>query len=315
MSIRLSVVIPCYNSGAYLLEAVQSVLAQQGGPALEIIVIDDRSSDPQTLEVLSRLPALSAVIRVLTNAGRKGAAAARNMGVREACGEWVAFLDGDDVWTPGSLQVRWQALQPFPDAQWIAADYLMWHEDGRVETQGYYKTLPIAGQIYAEAFASGQATRLLKPVEAALRVYLVWTSTVLVRRDLLVKVGGFDEHLRQSEDFHLWQLLSTEADLIFVPQAVALYRQHGASLTHADSANVRCRWQMQVFSKLLKDERFSRHWQFIREQLLMFCDEAMYYHRRHGPYLLGVKYALAGLRWDPARGQGWRNLLGALAGR
>ncbi len=126
----LSVIVPVYNAGPYVLEAVESILAQDCDVALEIIVVNDHSTDPATLDALDKLSARAANIRVLQNNGRQGPAAARNVGIEAARGTWIGFLDADDVWPPGSLKARWEVANGVPDANWVAGHYLDWYRDG-----------------------------------------------------------------------------------------------------------------------------------------------------------------------------------------
>ncbi len=122
----LSIIIPVYDSGNYLLEAVQSILGQDCDVDFEILLVNDHSTDPATLEALTELQHRAANIRVLDNTGRRGPAAARNVGIRAARGAWIGFLDADDVWPPGSLKARWKVVETTPDANWIAGHYLDW---------------------------------------------------------------------------------------------------------------------------------------------------------------------------------------------
>src|SRR6185437_11144924 len=97
---RVSVVIPTYNSGPLVTEAVESVLAQTL-PAAEVLVVDDGSTD----DTPERLAAYGERIRYLPQANQ-GVAAARNRGIREATGDLIAFLDADDVWHPRKLEIH-----------------------------------------------------------------------------------------------------------------------------------------------------------------------------------------------------------------
>src|SRR5215471_8294141 len=135
----LSIVIPCHNYGRYLGDAIASVL-QQEGPVenAEVLIIDDHSSDLDTLQALSYWETADPRVRVIYNRDRMGAATTRNLGISAAAGEWIAFLDADDVWTPGGLQARWRVTQMYPEAQWIGADFIYWYEDGTLDAEGFF---------------------------------------------------------------------------------------------------------------------------------------------------------------------------------
>jgi glycosyltransferase involved in cell wall biosynthesis len=116
--LRLSVVIPTWNRAGLVGEAVESALAQEGGE-LEVIVVDDGSTDG-TAEVVARRFGKS--IKLVRIATRSGVGAARNEGVRQATGDLLGFLDSDDLWLPGKLKAELDVLERFPDAEAIVSD-------------------------------------------------------------------------------------------------------------------------------------------------------------------------------------------------
>jgi glycosyltransferase involved in cell wall biosynthesis len=115
---RLSVVIPTWNRARLVCEAAESVLRQEGGD-LEVIVVDDGSTDG-TAEVIERRFGES--VKLLRMAARSGVGAARNEGVRRATGDLLAFLDSDDLWLPGKFRAELDVLERFPDAEAIVSD-------------------------------------------------------------------------------------------------------------------------------------------------------------------------------------------------
>jgi len=115
---RLSVVIPTWNRAGLVGEAVESALGQEGGD-LEVIVVDDGSTDG-TAEVIERRFGKS--VKLLRMATRSGVGAARNEGVCQATGDLLAFLDSDDLWLPGKLKAELDVLERFPDAEAIVSD-------------------------------------------------------------------------------------------------------------------------------------------------------------------------------------------------
>jgi glycosyltransferase involved in cell wall biosynthesis len=115
---RLSVVIPTWNRAHLVGEAVESALGQEGGE-LEVIVVDDGSTDG-TAEVIERRFGKS--VKLLRMATRSGVGAARNKGVSQATGDLLGFLDSDDLWLPGKLKAELEVLERFPDAEAIFSD-------------------------------------------------------------------------------------------------------------------------------------------------------------------------------------------------
>jgi teichuronic acid biosynthesis glycosyltransferase TuaG len=104
------VVIPCHRAGKYLSQAIDSVFAQESRvESLEVVVVDNHSPDDETKDVLA-FWRRDGRVRIVENPEDLGPAAGRNVGIGVARGRWVAFLDADDVWLPGSLEARWQAI-------------------------------------------------------------------------------------------------------------------------------------------------------------------------------------------------------------
>jgi hypothetical protein len=191
VSPAVSVVIPAYNAMPDVLEAVESALAQDR-PAAEIVVVDDRSSDGTGEAVRARF---GERVRVLS--GRFGsAAAARNAGWRAAAGEWIAFLDADDLWTPDKLTVALATLAAAPHADWFFSDGSVRALDGR-EHASFFSLYTDLEEPYCGA-----------PVAELCEVNFVLTSSTLVRRAALERLGGFDETLSHAEDVDLWIRLS-----------------------------------------------------------------------------------------------------------
>src|SRR6476620_1442607 len=125
---QVSVVIPCYRAGKYLSEAIDSVLAQESGvSSLEVVVVDNHSPDDETKQVLA-FWRRDGRVRIVENAEDLGPAGGRNVGIGVARGTWVAFLDADDVWLPGALEARWQAIESEPEAEGDGADFRMGYE-------------------------------------------------------------------------------------------------------------------------------------------------------------------------------------------
>ena len=307
---ELSVIIPCHNAGRYLSQAIDSVLRQESSVrSSEVIVVNDHSTDRDTLDALSRWERTPGV-RVFHNAGRPGPGAARNLGIDAAEGRWVAFLDADDVWLPGGLEARWQVVQSEPDAEWIGADLRLWHEDGTLAGDGYFQAGDLSGQLLSEAYRTGGVFRMRRPVKEFLRSALAWTGTVMVKRDLIRHLGGFDPNLQQAQDLHMWIRLSLVSDFFFVPRIVALYRQHAASLTHRGESPER--WSIAAYRRLLRDPNF-RPYRALQRVKLALCYQAdAYYHRERGEMWHAARAAALALNYTPLSLANWKNLVASL---
>ncbi|MFP4348874.1 MAG: glycosyltransferase family 2 protein [Desulfococcaceae bacterium] len=179
-SSQVSVIIPTYNRAEMVGEAIESVLNQDFS-SFELIVIDDGSTD-QTSKVLRSFGRRIRSIRQ----ENKGVSAARNLGICHASGEWIAFLDSDDLWLPGKLtaQVDFFRLNP---ASLICQTQEIWIRNGR-RVNPKHRHEKRSGMIF----------------EPSLALCLVSPSAVMIRRSLFDLVGRFDENLPACEDYDLW---------------------------------------------------------------------------------------------------------------
>jgi glycosyltransferase involved in cell wall biosynthesis len=204
----VTVVIPAYNADLYVRQAVESCLAQTYGN-IEVIVVDDGSVRPQA-EFLSGVidPRLTVVRQ-----DNGGVAAARNHGARLGSGEFIAFLDADDYWLPGKLQIQVDLLRRSDTAvvfcdlrrlqgdTFLPASYLASFE------------LPAGGHIFP-----GLVRRNFIPL-----------SSAVVRRNVFESVGGFCEDRDIWEDWDLWLRLAQSHVISHADESLAVYRLHGSN--------------------------------------------------------------------------------------
>lgn len=208
----VSVVIPTYDRAAQLQEAVASVYGQTGRGQdfdVEVIVVDDASTD-HTPDVVRRYPDVR-YVRLETN---QGASAARNTAIRMSRGQYVAFLDDDDYWLPHRLTAHLPVLEARPE---VGATF------GRHIPKG-----EIAGQLWPTDAPSGAI------FDAILLDDIVSIDTLLVRRDVLERVGYFDERLATLEHYEFSLRLAGHALLVFIPEPVAVNRwtSRGKGFSH-----------------------------------------------------------------------------------
>ena len=211
-----SVVIPAYNAAATLGDAVRSALAQAPAP-LEVVIVDDGSTD-STRAVAE---AFGGGVRVFSGPNA-GPSAARNRGVREARGSWIAFLDADDLFEPGYLAAAEEHLAAHPDTGILCFGVRVF-EDGKPTPHVIHKKTP--GAAYTtEGLLEGDAGTICTP---------------LASRDVFLSAGGFDETLRANEDVHLWLRLSRVTALRQDPRPLLLYRRHAGNASGDVLANAR----------------------------------------------------------------------------
>jgi glycosyltransferase involved in cell wall biosynthesis len=180
MNPEVSVIIPTFNRRAMVREAIDSVLAQTAA-GFELIVVDDGSSDG-TVEELARFGESIRIERI----ANRGPAAARNLGVAIARAPLIAFLDSDDLWSPIKLERQLAFISENPGCD-ISQCNEIWIRDGRRVNPGM-RHRKRAGNFFVES----------------LRTCLISPSAVLMRRDLLDSIGGFDEDMAAAEDYDLW---------------------------------------------------------------------------------------------------------------
>lgn len=216
----ISVVIPVYNGAAFVADAVASVRAQTVA-AREIIVVDDGSTDA-TAEVVR---GLGEDVRYL-HQGNRGPAAARNRGVAAAAGDWIAFLDADDRWTEGKLADQLHYLREHPDVVLVSGDMGEVDDDGEILVES---VLARHGQ--RERFQALNGRHIPAAVRELLAANFIPTGTVLVRRDVLVEVGGFNPYLRYGEDLELWCRIAARYPIACLPRVLMWRGRHAANLS------------------------------------------------------------------------------------
>ncbi len=213
----LSVVIPAYNAGRFIEEAIESALMQDC-PADEIVVVNDGSTDRDYRE----LESLGTQIRVIQQSNR-GVSAARNLGFSVARQEYVAILDADDVWISGKLRAQMTHLSQHPDCDAVFCLGFNWESDGNGATWTYPSVAPVGAQ------SAPRAIRL------RYRDFLcgipVASSTMVVKKAVWQALGGFDESMRYGEDQEFNLRLSREYRVDVLDAIGMLYRRHRSSAT------------------------------------------------------------------------------------
>jgi len=205
----ISVVIPTHNRARLLQEALESVFAQHGTGEefdMEVIVVDDASSD-NTSEVVRKYTKVH-YIRLPT---ARGAAAARNAGLRACSGEYVAFLDDDDIWLPHKLKQQITVLEMRPEVAVVYSPCV-------VRSERQEKGIPSGGRAAPGYVLSALVKGNLAPIHG-----------YLLRRSAIERAGYFDEQLSCYMDWDLVLRIALHSTFIFLPGSVGVYRfsSHG----------------------------------------------------------------------------------------
>jgi glycosyltransferase involved in cell wall biosynthesis len=228
----ITAIIPSFNSGRFVVQAVESVLAQTYGN-VETIVVDDGSTD----DTADRLAAYLGDIRYIRQPNG-GLSRARNRGMEEARGEFFAFLDADDMWLPEKLLLQWECLADQPDAGLVHTDTCRLYESTgeRVYVPGGAERF--CGTCYTEFFWGHSVT----------------PSTVMVSRQCIDEVGGFDESIRRpsTQDLDLWIRIARNCPLAYVDKPLVLYRYHATNSSY--NLQMMVEDECYVLAKALNDD-------------------------------------------------------------
>jgi len=262
---QVSVIIPTYNRGWILKEAIDSVLAQDYKD-LELIVVDDGSTD-NTFEILA---SYGNDIKVLFQEN-KGVSAARNRGITEASGQLIAFLDSDDLWLPRKLSTQIDFFNQMPDAL-ICQTEEIWVRNGiRVNPKKRHKKP--SGMIF----------------EPSLELCLVSPSAVMIRRSLFDRVGEFDVTLSACEDYDLWLRISCRFPVHLIDTPLIIKRgghdDQLSSMKGLDKFRIKAIVKI-IKSNRLSDNQYSAAVKALKEKCEIYSDgcrkrgreeEALYY--------------------------------------
>lgn len=209
---RISTIIPCFNHGALLSRAVESVFAQQGALEVEAIVVDDGSTDT-TVSVCEELSRKHPVLRVVRKTNG-GLSSARNAGIRVATGEYLHFLDADDYVDPAAYERMISLLDSCPEAGVVYCGY---------------QVIDLAG---------GSNTRSTgEPPPNDIRVRLLAGSlgpvhSFVVRRNAVVATGFFDESLTSCEDWDYWLRVAFRGfRFVHLPEVLVYYERGPANMS------------------------------------------------------------------------------------
>jgi glycosyltransferase involved in cell wall biosynthesis len=206
---KISVIIPTYNYGRFIAEAILSALSQTL-PVSEIVVVDDGSTD-DTRAIVERV---GANVKYVHQPNR-GVCAARNLGVRESTGEIIAFLDADDVWGPTKLEKQVSRLNADTEIGLVHCGIREFEDETN-------RTL----RLFVEGIEEGAAESLLLFERPLVNVS---GSVIITTRKAFETVGGFDTRMKVSEDWDFCYRVARRFKVAFVAEPLVNYRVHGAA--------------------------------------------------------------------------------------
>ena len=229
---KVSVIIPTYNRKNLLKRALHSVSSQTFVPH-EIIIVDDGSSDGTKDWVLERFPYVRYIYQ-----DNSGVSSARNAGIKEAKGSWIAFLDSDDEWMPNKLEQQKGVINSFQEA-WLCHTNEIWIRNG-VRVNQMKKHQKYGGNVF----------------ENCLDICRISPSSVLIKKEVFEMVGLFDESLKVCEDYDLWLRITSVLPVIFLDEPlITKYGGHSDQLSRVDSGIEK--YRIQSLEKILSSNSLS----------------------------------------------------------
>jgi glycosyltransferase involved in cell wall biosynthesis len=212
LSSLVSVVIPVYNGERYVRECMDNVFRQTHRP-LEVIVVDDGSTDG-TGEILNRYPLPIRVVRT----EHRNLPSARNRGIESASGEFIAFLDVDDLWLAEKIEKQVVVFQRRPEIGLACTDVEKFPASGRRRSK--------------ERLQLGRKLNRSEAFPLLIRRNFITPSSVMIRRSVSASFGAFDESLNSCEDWEYWlRLAARGVRMAFLDEPLVLYRAHEANMS------------------------------------------------------------------------------------
>jgi len=278
----VSVIIPAYNAGKYISEAMESVLTQTY-PSYEIIVVDDGSID-RTKETIDGLRVKGEVCKIdikYIYQENKGPAAARNKGIKEAKGDYIAFLDSDDLWLPEKLE-RQMALLRQSNYAMVYSD--MSHEvDGEEIYRSYLKEKKY------KFYGNGDVYKQL------LRENFIFTPTVIVKKAVIKSVGYFDERYKICEDYKMWLKIAKDYKIGFLDEPLVIRRRNKSNITQDKFLFIAS--GINLFRELLDNNHDQKTKKIINNELYRRIFDLGYYHWDKGNISLAREYFTKAMRY------------------
>ncbi|AOY87512.1 hypothetical protein BKP64_04620 [Marinobacter salinus] len=304
-----SIIMPCFNSESYLEESIRSVL-EQTETDFELIVVDDGSSDSST-SIIQDINKQDQRVKLAVNKGGKGASGARNYGASVCVGEWLCFLDSDDLFEPNALAQRRDAASKAPSCEFFSSDFFRWQADDKspaklqTDVNDYWKFY------FKKAGTCGLyiLTEDIAPI--FIKAPLAWTGGVTMKKSLFMELGGFDEALIRAEDDHLWIRGATKTGrvgLIGYPDAYYRIRTTGLS----QGTGARTPYSPIMLKRLLKEPLLKNYKSQISDKLELETYLLSLYYRECGNRRLAIQFAWQSFQASSFKYSKLRNLVGTI---
>ena len=274
-SVQLSAIITAYNSEAFIAEAIQSILSQTI-PVDEIIVVDDGSND-RTSEIVLQYKKFG--VRYIYQ-NNQGPSAARNRGAHEARGEYIAFLDADDLWLSDKTEKQLTYLLTHPELSLISGMVWVWDFDTNRQTLDVIKP----------------KNEKKIPLDLLIDNIIGNPSMTIIKKEAFDNIGGYNPLLRWGEDWDLWIRISEKYKLFILPEPVIVYRSHAANLSHSDRwEKYNKTWQISKLAILKSKWSYFQPFLLARSFSNICLEKAMYSFENGFPFWKQIMYSVLSL--------------------
>lgn len=298
----VSAIVPTYNAARYVTECLDSIAAQKGGISMETIVVDDGSTD----DTREKVRAFGAV-RLIEQANA-GPSAARNRGISEATGEYVAFLDSDDLWTEDKLAVQMEIARSHPQVAMVIGDCQRFNENGPIER-------PFFMEAGIDETFWGHPVLVEDPYYKLFRSNYVPTGSVLLRKRCLEKTGLFDEKKRFVEDLDLWFRVAFHFPVAYTRHLCQLKRQHAECVSNDAEAMTLAHVQVLDEQRRLHGDLIESHGIRLQPRFCLEYCLLGYRSEREGRMTDARRWYLKGLRAYPSLRPAYYYMRSLVAGR
>lgn len=295
----VTVLIASFNTGPYLKDTLESVRVQTMTD-FEVIMVDDGSSD-NTPDIMNHYAEVDPRFKAIVLPVNGGVVAARNIGLTEAQGDWIAILDGDDLWTVDALQHRLELVDLYPTVDVVATEFTWFYDEvPSVPCVGQVSKGPRARAAFADAYQGKTAQFMEQPFELLATLHFAWTGAMLIRRKAIFAAGNFDTNFKGPEDTLLWLRLALRGPFVFSPYVSAFYRQRSGSLVTTYKGPKELHY-IPVLEHLLKDTLTAQQYKIVNLVKAECHYVAAVYFRISGLYYLSLKHNLDSIKFGVVR--------------
>lgn len=268
MSQIVSVVMPVYNCERYLLESIDSVLKQTYSN-LELVIVDDGSTDDSAGLIKKVIRQDERIVYIYQN--NQGPGAARNRGIESARGEYIAFIDADDIWFHDKIEKQIEKLTKLENTIIFGGSRYIWENSNKTRVVNY------------KNFKKRE--EFFKYLAYLPSNKIAFTCAVICNKKCITKVGNFDTSLNNAEDWDLWLRLAIQYPFYALPSPVFYRRKHESNSTSHIPLEENVQNELKVLSKLRED--------FIREKIDYNNLISRKYRQYAGKAYLYKKYRLS----------------------